>query len=459
VFYPRGHPLRARLADHPDVGDFVGEYRSHHFSRSSIPLSPLSDRFGTLPLDVFAVPPVHAFGAERVHEVPICKLIGDFLGGHHSYSDFRGFLWTRRRGLPSDLRIAEYAGWRFNLSLSASAPASPPPSLSAAASSPPSSHSGEDVAPRRPIAKPAPKRAAPSRSHSARARAVRRARSSSKPSPSELMARPVPPPQLPLLEPVDSSMIFIPASVPNAVSSRHHHAPVAQIPRFDLTIDGSASPSWASSPASLLWFLGYRFNQDRTLLCLADHLDSSAADVYAVADSIPGVPDEDWSVPRYSSEVADLTEFGDARWQGLREMFGTPSWGVVSPSDLHHICSLPPMSHDYPSASQPVYRLDLLAASEPPGLPLVPPPSAIRDSPDDWELIANVPFIRMAVSDNGVPFRLPVEWHLWFGVWLYHRCGSEPWDPPAPPALPWEERVWLRAVSLLRVPGGPLSFQ
>jgi hypothetical protein len=107
------------------------------------------------------------------------------------------------------------------------------------------------------------------------------------------------------------------------------------------------------------------------------------------------------------------------------------------------------MGPDYPSASQPLYRLDLLAASEPSGLPLVPPPSTIRDSPEDWELIANVPFIRVAVSPNGVRFRVPVEWHLWFGVWLYHRCGSEPWDPPAPPALPWEERVWLRAVSFL----------
>jgi hypothetical protein len=398
---------------------------------------------------VFAVPPVHAFGAERVHEVPICKLIGDFLSGHHSHNDFRGFLWTRRRGLPSDLRIAEYAGWRFNLSLSASAPASPPPSLAAAASSPPSSQSGEDVGPHRPAAKPVPKRASSARATSARARAARSAHSSSRPSPSELMGRSILPRRLPPLAPVQSSIIFIPASVPNAVAGPHHHAPVAQIPRFNLTIDDSASPSWASGPASPLWFLGYRFNQDRTLLCLADHLGGSAADVYAVADSVPGVADEDWSVPFYSPEVADLTDFGDARWQRLRDMFGTPSWGDVSPSDLRRICSLPPMGPDYPSASQPLYRLDLLAASEPSGLPLVPPPSAIRDSPEDWELIANVPFIRVAVSPNGVPLRIPIEWHLWFGVWLYQRCGSEPWDPPAPPALPWEERVWLRAVSFL----------
>jgi hypothetical protein len=189
------------------------------------------------------VPPVHAFGAERVHEVPICKLIGDFLSGHHSHNDFRGFLWTRRRGLPSDLRIAEYTGWHFNLSLSASAPASPPPSLSAAASSPPSSQSGEDVGPHRPTGKPVPKRASSARATSARARAACSARSSSKPSTSELMARSILPPQLPPLEPVQSSIIFIRASVPNAVAGRHHHAPVAQIPRFDLTIDDFASPS------------------------------------------------------------------------------------------------------------------------------------------------------------------------------------------------------------------------
>jgi hypothetical protein len=233
----------------------------------------------------------------------------------------------------------------------------------------------------------------------------------------------------------------------NAAAGRHHHAPVAQIPQFNLTVDDSASLSWASGPASLLWFLGYRFNQDRTLLCLADYLDGSTADVYAVADSVPGVADEDWSVPFFSPEVADLTDFGDACWQRLRDMFGTPSWGDVSPSGLQRICSLPPMGPDYPTASQPLYRLDLLAATEPSGLPLVPPPSAIRDSPEDWELLANVPFIRVAVSPNGVPFCIPVEWHLWFGVWLYHRCGSETWDPPAPPRLPWEGRVWLCAVS------------
>jgi hypothetical protein len=37
VFYPRGHPLRARLADYPDADDFVGEYCPYHFPRPLIP--------------------------------------------------------------------------------------------------------------------------------------------------------------------------------------------------------------------------------------------------------------------------------------------------------------------------------------------------------------------------------------------------------------------------------------
>jgi hypothetical protein len=37
VFYPHGHPLRARLADHPGADDFVGEYRPYHLPRLLIP--------------------------------------------------------------------------------------------------------------------------------------------------------------------------------------------------------------------------------------------------------------------------------------------------------------------------------------------------------------------------------------------------------------------------------------
>jgi hypothetical protein len=169
--------------------------------------------------------------------------------------------------------------------------------------------------------------------------------------------------------------------------------------------------------------------------------------MYITGGTVLGAPGEDWSLaPPGTPETADMNDFMNEQWQTARaSLMERPSWGEVSATQLRRSCALPPVSARPDPEPRVTYRLDIEALTEPSGLPYIPPPEAIQDVPPAWDLVLNVPFFCVTVSTDGVVYRVPAEWHLWFGLWLSDRSGCRAdWRLPL---LPWEKQLQLRSVS------------